>query len=116
MPWAHVQEGAALVRLMLTELGLPSFLKTSGGKGMHLVVPLTRRAGWDEVKDFTHAIVDHLANLFPERLSAVSGPKNRVGRIFIDYLRNGKGATTVAPYSLRAVKGCRSRCLSGARS
>jgi bifunctional non-homologous end joining protein LigD len=68
-------------------------------------VPLTRRAGWDEVKDFSHAIVEHLAGLFPERLSAVSGPKNRVGRIFIDYLRNGKGATTVSAYSLRARDG-----------
>ena len=81
------------------------FLKTSGGKGIHVVAPLTRRAGWDEVKDFSHAIVSYLAKLFPERLSAVSGPKNRVGRIFIDYLRNGKGATTACAYSLRAREG-----------
>ncbi|MNH03511.1 putative ATP-dependent DNA ligase YkoU [compost metagenome] len=69
------------------------------------MVPLTRRAGWDDVKDFSHAIVNHLAGLFPDRLSSVSGPKNRVGRIFIDYLRNGKGATTVCAYSLRAREG-----------
>ncbi|MNJ59607.1 putative ATP-dependent DNA ligase YkoU [compost metagenome] len=72
---------------------------------MHLVVPLTRRAGWDEVKAFSQAIVQHMAGLFPERLSAVSGPKNRVGRIFIDYLRNSKGATTVCAYSIRAREG-----------
>ena len=81
------------------------FIKTSGGKGIHLVVPLTRKASWDDVKDFSHAIVTYLAKLFPDRLTAVSGPKNRVGRIFIDYLRNGKGATTVCAYSLRAREG-----------
>lgn len=105
LPWKAVLEATQLTLTLLDELGLKVFLKTSGGKGMHLVVPLTRRAGWDEVKDFSHAIVQYLARLFPERLSAVSGPKNRVGRIFIDYLRNGKGATTVSAYSLRAREG-----------
>ncbi|MFJ4347697.1 DNA ligase D [Pseudomonas sp. NPDC089401] len=105
LPWKAMLEATQLTLTLLDELGLKVFLKTSGGKGMHLVVPLTRRAGWDEVKDFSHAIVDYLATLFPERLSAVSGPKNRVGRIFIDYLRNGKGATTVCAYSLRAREG-----------
>ncbi|MFJ4445529.1 DNA ligase D [Pseudomonas sp. NPDC089422] len=105
LPWKAMLEATQLALTLLDELGLKVFLKTSGGKGMHLVIPLTRRAGWDEVKDFSHAIVDYLAKLFPDRLSAVSGPKNRVGRIFIDYLRNGKGATTVCAYSLRARQG-----------
>ncbi|WP_273822873.1 DNA ligase D [Pseudomonas asplenii] len=105
LPWKAMLEATRLTLTLLDELGLKVFLKTSGGKGMHLVVPLTRRAGWDEVKDFCHAIVEHLAGLFPDRLSAVSGPKNRIGRIFIDYLRNGRGATTVAAYSLRAREG-----------
>lgn len=105
LPWKAMLEATQLTLTLLDELGLKVFLKTSGGKGMHLVVPLTRRAGWDEVKDFSHALVEHMAGLFPERLSAVSGPRNRVGRIFIDYLRNGKGATTVAAYSLRAREG-----------
>lgn len=105
LPWKAMLEATQLTLTLLDELGLKVFLKTSGGKGMHLVVPLTRRAGWDEVKDFSHALVEHMAGLFPDRLSAVSGPKNRVGRIFIDYLRNGKGATTVAAYSLRAREG-----------
>lgn len=105
LPWKAMLEATQLTLTLLDELGLKVFLKTSGGKGMHLVVPLTRRAGWDEVKDFSHALVNHMAGLFPDRLSTVSGPKNRVGRIFIDYLRNGKGATTVAAYSLRAREG-----------
>ncbi|MBA1314939.1 DNA ligase D [Pseudomonas monteilii] len=105
LPWKAMLEATQLTLTLLDELGLKVFLKTSGGKGMHLVVPLTRRTGWDEVKDFSHALVNHMAGLFPDRLSAVSGPKNRVGRIFIDYLRNGKGATTVAAYSLRAREG-----------
>ncbi|MEX5340869.1 DNA ligase D [Pseudomonas sp. I2] len=105
LPWKAMLEATQLTLTLLDELGLKVFLKTSGGKGIHLVVPLTRRADWDEVKDFSHAVVDHLAGLFPDRLSAVSGPKNRIGRIFIDYLRNGKGATTVSAYSLRAREG-----------
>jgi len=105
LPWKAMLEATQLALTLLDELGLTVFLKTSGGKGIHLVVPLTRRAGWDEVKDFSHAIVNYLAKLFPDRLSAVSGPKNRVGRIFIDYLRNGKGATTACAYSLRAREG-----------
>ncbi|MBK5001866.1 DNA ligase D [Pseudomonas sp. S31] len=105
LPWKAMLEATQLTLTLLDELGLEVFIKTSGGKGIHLVVPLTRRASWDEVKDFSHAIVTYLAKLFPDRLSAVSGPKNRVGRIFIDYLRNGKGATTASAYSLRAREG-----------
>jgi len=105
LPWKAMLEATQLTLTLLDELGLKVFLKTSGGKGIHVVVPLTRRAGWDEVKDFSHAIVNYLAKLFPDRLSAVSGPKNRVGRIFIDYLRNAKGATTACAYSLRAREG-----------
>ncbi|WP_342622354.1 DNA ligase D [Pseudomonas alkylphenolica] len=105
LPWKAMLEATQLTLALLDELGLQAFLKTSGGKGMHIVVPLTRRASWDEVKTFSQAIVQHLARLFPERLSAVSGPKNRVGRIFIDYLRNSKGATTVCAYSIRAREG-----------
>ncbi|MFK3683376.1 DNA ligase D [Pseudomonas sp. NPDC088890] len=105
LPWKSMVEATQLTLTLLDELGLQVFLKTSGGKGMHLVIPLSRRDSWDQVKDFSHAIVDYLAKLFPDRLSAVSGPKNRVGRIFIDYLRNGKGATTACAYSLRAREG-----------
>ena len=105
LPWKSMVEATALTLTVLDELGLKAFLKTSGGKGIHLVVPLTRKHGWDEVKDFSHAIVSHMANLLPERFSAVSGPKNRVGRIFIDYLRNGLGATTICAYAARTREG-----------
>ena len=103
--WAQVQEAAQLVRTLLTELGLVPFLKTSGGKGLHVVVPIKRLQGWDAVKDFSRALAEHLARLMPDRFTAVSGPKNRVGRIYPDYLRNGRGATTVAAWSARARPG-----------
>jgi bifunctional non-homologous end joining protein LigD len=103
--WPKVQEAAQLMHAFLQELGLNPFLKTSGGKGLHVVVPLKPKLDWDTVKDFSHAIVNHLAKTLPERFSAKSGAKNRVGRIFIDYLRNGRGATTVAAWSARARPG-----------
>ena len=105
LPWKSMVEATQLTLSVLDELGLKAFLKTSGGKGIHLVVPLTRKLGWDEVKDFSHAIVSHMAKLLPERFSAVSGPKNRIGRIFIDYLRNGLGATTICAYAARTREG-----------
>ncbi|MHC8294757.1 DNA ligase D [Pseudomonas sp. LB3P58] len=105
LPWKSMVEATQLTLSVLDELGLKAFIKTSGGKGIHLVVPLTRKLGWDEVKDFSHAIVSHMAKLLPERFSAVSGPKNRVGRIFIDYLRNGLGATTICAYAVRTREG-----------
>ena len=103
--WAQIQEAAQLVRALLDELGLPCFLKTSGGKGLHVVVPLKPRLDWDTVKDFSQAVVQHLSRMLPDRFVAKSGPKNRVGRIFIDYLRNGYGATTVCAWSARARPG-----------
>ena len=103
--WPQVQQAAQLVRAMLTELKLPAFVKTSGGKGLHVVVPLKRQLDWDTVKDFSAAIVQHLARTIPDRFVAKSGPKNRVGRIFIDYLRNGFGATTACAWSARARPG-----------
>ncbi len=105
LPWKRMIEATQLVQTLLDELGLVSFLKTSGGKGMHVVVPLTRDESWDEVKGFSQAIARHMAKLLPKHFSAVSGPKNRVGKIFIDYLRNGRGATSVSAYSVRAREG-----------
>jgi bifunctional non-homologous end joining protein LigD len=100
-----VKEAAQLVRAFLGDLALNPFLKTSGGKGLHVVVPLKPKLDWDTVKDFSHAIVNHLAKTLPDRFSAKSGAKNRVGRIFIDYLRNGRGATTVSAWSARTRPG-----------
>jgi bifunctional non-homologous end joining protein LigD len=103
--WAQVQEAAQLVHAFLGQLGLPCFLKTSGGKGLHVVVPVRRLHDWDTVKGFSQAVVAHMARTIPQRFVARSGPKNRVGRIFIDYLRNGLGATTVCAWSVRARPG-----------
>jgi bifunctional non-homologous end joining protein LigD len=103
--WPAMQQAAELTRVFLDELGLKSYCKTSGGKGLHVVVPLKRRYDWDTVKDFSQAIVQHLAQTLPQLFVAKSGPKNRVGKIFIDYLRNGFGATTACAWSARARKG-----------
>jgi bifunctional non-homologous end joining protein LigD len=69
---------------------------------VHIIVPLAPVHTWQEVKGFSHAIARHLAKVIPQRFSAVSGPRNRIGKIFVDYLRNGKGATTAIALSPRA--------------
>lgn len=103
--WPMLQHATDAVHIFLTQLGLPAFLKTSGGKGLHVVVPIKPDYGWAETKEFAKAIVTHLAQTMPKLFVAKSGPKNRVGRIFIDYLRNGLGATTVSAWSARARPG-----------
>lgn len=103
--WAQVQEGAQLLHSFLDELRLQSFLKTSGGKGLHVLVPLKPRLGWAAVKAFSQAVVAHMAAVLPQRFVAKSGPRNRVRRIYIDYLRNGFGATTATAWSVRARPG-----------
>ena len=103
--WPMVLQAAELMRVVLDELGLAPFCKTSGGKGLHVVVPLKRQYDWDTIKDFSQAIVRHMARTLPQMFVAKSGPDNRVGRIFIDYLRNGFGATTVCAWSVRARPG-----------
>ena len=103
--WPQIQEAATLMRAFLTQLGLPAFLKTSGGKGLHVVVPLRPAYDWDTVKSFAQAIVAHIAQTIPERFVQKSGPSNRVGKIYIDYLRNGRGSTTVCAWSARTRPG-----------
>ncbi|WP_289141433.1 DNA ligase D [uncultured Pseudomonas sp.] len=105
LPWKSLLEAAQLVLSVLDELGLTAYIKTSGGKGLHLIVPLARRYGWDTVKAFAKAIALFMTQQLPERFTATSGPKNRIGKIFIDYLRNGRGASSVAAYSVRARPG-----------
>ncbi|GAB7541939.1 DNA ligase D [Cupriavidus sp. 8B] len=104
-PWQHMLEAAMLTKAMLDELGLVSFLKTSGGKGLHVIVPIAPRLPWDTVKTFSQDVVVHIARTIPQRFVAKSGPRNRVGKIFIDYLRNGHGATTASAFSARARPG-----------
>ncbi len=103
--WPAMREGAQLLNALLSELGLTGFLKTSGGKGLHVVVPLKPDRGWDEVRDLAAAVTAHMAQTLPDRFVAKSGARNRVGKIFIDYLRNGRGSTTVTAWSARAREG-----------
>jgi bifunctional non-homologous end joining protein LigD len=90
---------------MLRALSLESWIKTSGGKGLHVVVPIAQKHDYDVVKDFSAAVVQHMARTIPQRFVSKSGPKNRVGKIFIDYLRNGHAQTTACAYSARSRPG-----------
>lgn len=103
--WAQVKEAAVLMRTLLNELGLQSWIKTSGGKGLHVVVPLAAQMEYEAVKDFSQGAVQHMARTIPSRFVAKSGGSNRVGKIFIDYLRNGHAQTTAAAFSARARPG-----------
>lgn len=103
--WPQLLEAAELTRVVLTELGLQSWPKTSGGKGLHVVVPITPRRGYAPVKAFAQALAQHMARVIPSKFVAVMGPQKRVGKVFIDYLRNGHGQTTVAAFSARARPG-----------
>ncbi len=99
--WKHVVEGAQLVHALLDEIGLQSFVKTTGGKGLHVVVPIKPERTWDEIKPFSHAIAVHLEKHLPDRFTANMAKKKRTGKIFVDYLRNGWEATAIAAYSTR---------------
>ena len=103
--WDKMIEAAQLTRTLLEELGLVSFCKTSGGKGLHVVVPLAKQAGWDEVKAFSQAVAQHMAATLPRHFAAKMGPQNRKRKIFVDYLRNNRGSSTVAAFSARARPG-----------
>ena len=103
--WAHVQEAGLLVHTLLSELKLESWLKTSGGKGLHVVVPIAPKLGYEIVKSFSQKVVQHLAATIPQRFVAKSGGANRVGRIYVDYLRNGHTQTTAAAFSARSRPG-----------
>jgi bifunctional non-homologous end joining protein LigD len=103
VPWSAVTDAALDVRVRLDDIGLKSFVKTSGGKGLHVVVPITPSVGWDEAKEFTKSIADAMARDKPDRYLAVMSKSARRGRVFVDYLRNGRGATAVGPYSPRAL-------------
>jgi bifunctional non-homologous end joining protein LigD len=103
--WAELVRAAQEVRARLHADGIESFLKTTGGKGLHVVAPLAPVAHWDEVKPYTRSIAEAMAADSPDRYVAKMSKRLRSGHIFVDYLRNGRGATSVAPYSTRARPG-----------
>jgi bifunctional non-homologous end joining protein LigD len=103
--WQDIVEAAREVRVRLDRNGLTSFVKTSGGKGLHVVAPLKQKAQWPEVKAFTKALAEGMAADAPDHFVAKITKSKRRGKILVDYLRNGRGATAVAPYSTRARPG-----------
>jgi bifunctional non-homologous end joining protein LigD len=105
VPFPEVKRAAAHVRDLLKQLDLQSFLRTTGGKGLHVVVPLNPPNAWSLVKKFSKGFAEALAGSDPDRYLATATLKLRPGKIFVDYLRNGRGATAVASYSLRARAG-----------
>ncbi|MCB2055142.1 MAG: DNA ligase D [Geminicoccaceae bacterium] len=105
VPFAAVGDAAREVRDVLAAAGLRSFLLTSGGKGLHVVVPIDRRHDWRDAKAFAKALAESLATAAPERYTASISRARRHGRIFVDYLRNDRGATAICPYSPRARAG-----------
>jgi bifunctional non-homologous end joining protein LigD len=105
LPWSRVTEAALAVREALSGIVLASFVKTTGGKGLHVVVPLAPRLGWEAVKAFSRWVAGRLADLTPAQFTANQSLKERHERIYIDYLRNGRGATAVGAYSPRARAG-----------
>ncbi len=105
VPWSKVIEAAFEVKTRLEAEGLAAFVKTSGGKGLHVVSPLKPETDWTETKDFTHRIADDMARDDPDHYVATITKSKRHGKILVDYLRNGRGNTAVAPYSTRARKG-----------
>ena len=103
--WECVVESARQIRDFLQELGLESFVKTTGGKGLHLVVPIDRRHQWDEAKSFCKLVADTIVAAAPKLYTANLAKAARTNKIFIDYLRNGRGATAIVPYSTRSRPG-----------
>jgi len=105
LPWARVCDAAEMLRERLRAMGFAVFLRTTGGKGLHLVMALAGGQSWPLVKGFAAAFARAMAADAPNLFTAVSGKERRKGKIFIDYLRNGRGATAIASYSLRARPG-----------
>src|SRR6266545_4538132 len=105
VPWKRVIATARELRSLLTKLRLQSFVKTTGGKGLHVVVPLAPKQPWATVKDFARDIAEAMAKRAPQEYTASLSKASRTGKIFIDYLRNSHGATAVAAYSTRALPG-----------
>ncbi|MGQ0701756.1 MAG: non-homologous end-joining DNA ligase [Gemmatimonadales bacterium] len=103
--WIRVKQAARELRGLLREVGLESWVKTTGGKGLHLVIPLTRQASWKQVAGFARLVAYRMERQDPEHYIAKASKAARRGKIFVDWLRNTRGATFIAPWSTRARPG-----------
>ena len=103
--WKDVIHGAVEMRELLEGVGFTTFLRTSGGKGLHVVVPIDRRTTWDDFKQFAKSVADTMTRDAPDRYIATMSKAKRHGKIFVDYLRNQRGATAIASYSTRRRQG-----------
>lgn len=102
--WESIVQAVTELQTLLKKMGLTGFLKTTGGKGLHVVVPIKPTLSWDQAKDFTRSIAEMFSKVFPDRFVATISKAKRKGKIFIDYLRNSEGATAVAAYAIKARK------------
>jgi bifunctional non-homologous end joining protein LigD len=105
LPWERVTQAALDMREALDGIGLQSFPKTTGGKGLHVVVPIAPKIDWDAAKEFSKWVADKFVSAYPDRFTSNMAKRARTGRIFIDYLRNGRGSTAIGAYSPRARNG-----------
>src|SRR5690606_5701752 len=103
--WERVVEAARALHALAEAVGLEAFARTTGGKGLHVVVPIERRTSWDEAKEASRALAEALARQDPSGFVLRASKAARQGRIFLDYLRNARGATAIASYSPRARAG-----------
>jgi len=103
--WADVIACAKLLCKALAELGLESYVKTTGGKGLHVCLPIARRVSWEDAKEFCRGLTEVIVRLKPDAYVATMSKAQRTGKTFIDFFRNGRGATFIAPYSTRARDG-----------
>ncbi len=102
LPWKDLVEAVRLIRTLFEQIGLEGFMKTTGGKGLHVVVPIQPTQSWETVKTFSKTVAELFARTFPDRFTPRITKASRRGKIFIDYLRNDEGSTAIAPYSTRA--------------
>jgi bifunctional non-homologous end joining protein LigD len=102
LPWAPLVAAIGHLRTLLDDLKLVGFLKTTGGKGIHVVLPIRATLTWDDAKSFTKTAADFLVRTYADLFTASAAKERRKGKVFIDYLRNAQGATAVAPYAVRA--------------
>ena len=105
LPWTTIVESAQLVRALLQAMSLESFIKTTGGKGIHVEIPIVPEHDWATIKAFSKAAAQYLEKQLPDRFTANMAKEKRKGKVFIDYLRNAAGATAIAAYSSRAKPG-----------